>query len=64
MEMGKEEQKEALVPCSHGRRHDGKSQNVPKERRKNEDARPMCASCTQLSQQNKKSDKLPVSYFF
>lgn len=33
MEIGKEEQKEAVAPCSHGQKHDGKFQNVPKKRK-------------------------------
>lgn len=64
MEMGKKGQKEAVVPCFHGRRHEGKFQNVPRKRRENEEARPTYASCTQLSQENNKSGKLLVSYFF
>lgn len=50
VEMRKEELK--VAPCSHGRRLNGKFQNVPKIRRENEDVRLVCALCTQFRQQN------------
>ena len=52
MEMGEEEQKEAVLLCSYGRGHDGTFQKVPKIRRENKVARPMCGAYSQFSQQN------------
>lgn len=50
--MGEKEQKEAVLLCSCGRQHDGKFQKVPKIRREDNAARPVCGACSQFSQQN------------
>lgn len=52
MEMGEEEQKEAVLQCSCGRQHEGKFQKVPKIRREDKVARPVRGACSQFSQQN------------
>lgn len=52
METGEQEQKEAVLLCSYGRGHDRKLQKVPKIRREDKVARPVCGACSQFSQQN------------